>query len=107
MYGSDVKVIRKGDRGWTSDEEHEREIAARDPRQKYYNGDKAPLRPRIVHDWGWHHELLDEALTHGGDEIFVPGTNRVRMVDGPDVLVFELRHDGTWRYCYRERNAAL
>ena len=93
-----MKVVRRGDKGWTSDAEHEREVAARDPRLKFVNGDKAPLRPRIEHDFS---EIYYELNQHGGWE----AGDRVTIGDGPDHLTFEYKGDGQWRFCFRERGA--
>lgn len=108
VYGSDVKVVRKGDRDWTSDADHEREVAWRDPRLKFVNGDRAPLRPRVERDWSEITESHEFRSIAADDQFtwYPPGV-RVSVPYGPDRLTFELREDRTWRYCYRERNAAL
>lgn len=100
VYGSDVKVVRKGDRGWTSDAEREREYAARTPGVEFYNGDKRPWAKRVVPDYREFTEYLDTVTD------WEPG-DRASIADGADVLTFEYREDGTWRYCHRTRNGAL
>jgi hypothetical protein len=99
LHSQGVPVVQKGDKGWTSDADGEREYAARTPGVEFYNGDKRPWAKRSQPDYSEYTEVLDR---YG----FEPG-QRGSVGDDVDVLTFEKRADGSWRLCYIQRNAAL
>ena len=100
FYPSDTQVIRKGDRGWTSDADRQREAAATGP-LTFHNGDKRPWATRAVRDHGEFLEYVGSL-----DHEFEVG-DRYRWVEHPDHLVYEYRGEGHWRFAFRERNANL
>lgn len=101
-YGSNPNVIRKGDKGWTSDAGRETEAALADPRMQRV-GYQRKLTARVERDYGEHIEAIERFAANVALEV----GDRVGVADGPDRLTFEYRGPGQWRLCFRERNAAL